>query len=113
MKKVEAIVRPSQLDRLKAALAEIGVTGMTVIEVKGFGRQRGHTEVYRGAEYEMSFNSKVKLEIVTRDSQVPKLLEVLRDAAYTGRVGDGKIFVLPVEEAVRIRTAERGEFALS
>ncbi len=113
MKKVEAIVRPSQLGRLQKELAEIGVTGMTVTEVKGFGRQKGHTEVYRGAEYETSFQPKIKLEIVAKDSLAQKLVGVLRDAAYTGRVGDGKIFVLSVEEAVRIRTGDRGDFALS
>lgn len=112
MKQVVAIVRPSQIERVKEALEEIGVTGMTMTEVKGFGRQRGQPEIYRGAEYETAFLPKLKLEIVARDSLVQKLVGVLRDAAYTGKVGDGKVFVLPVEEAVRIRTGERGDVAV-
>jgi nitrogen regulatory protein P-II 1 len=113
MKKVEAIVRPFQLDKLKEALIQIGVEGMTVTEVKGFGRQKGHTEVYRGAEYEVAFQAKVKVEVVVEDKLVEKVVSAARDAAYTGRVGDGKIFIEPVNEAVRIRTGDRGDFAVS
>jgi nitrogen regulatory protein P-II 1 len=113
MKKLEAIVRPHVLDKLKEALSQLGVTGMTVSEVKGFGRQKGHTEIYRGAEYETAFQPKVKVEIVLKDALVQEVLGIVRDATYTGRVGDGKIFVLPVEAAVRIRTGERNDFALT
>ena len=109
MKKIEAIVRPFQLD----ALAGLGVSGMTVSEVRGFGRQGGHAEFYRGAEYAHSFQPKAKVEVVVRDRLTQEVMNVLRDAAYTGRVGDGKIFVLGVEEAVRIRTGDRGDFAVS
>ena len=113
MKKIEAIVRPFQIDNVKEALLQIGMEGMTVTEVKGFGRQKGHTEHYRGAEYEVAFQAKVKVEVVVKDKLVEKVMSVVRDAAYTGRVGDGKIFVVPVDEAVRIRTGDRGEFAVS
>jgi nitrogen regulatory protein PII len=113
MKKIEAIVRPFQLEKVKEALLQIGMQGMTVTEVKGFGRQKGHTELYRDAEYEVSFQAKVKIELVVKDKLVEKIMSVVQDAAYTGRVGDGKIFVEPVDEAVRIRTGDRSDFALS
>ena len=112
MKKVEAIVKPFKLDDVKDALGEVGVLGLTVTEVKGFGRQRGHTESYRGAEYIVDFLPKMKIEVVVPDDLVPAVLEAVERAARTGRIGDGKIFVSPVEEAVRIRTGERGEGAL-
>jgi len=112
MKKVEAIVKPFKLDDVKEALGEVGVMGLTVTEVKGFGRQRGHTESYRGAEYIVDFLPKMKIEVVVPDELVPAVLEAVERAARTGRIGDGKIFVTPVEEAVRIRTGERGEGAL-
>lgn len=112
MKKVEAIVRPFQLDKLKEALIQSGVSAMTVTEVKGFGRQRGHTMSYRGAEYEVAFQPKVKCEVVVEDRMAEKVAATVRDIAYEGRFGDGKIFILPVDEAVRIRTGERGDFAL-
>ena len=113
MKKLEAIVRPYKLDPLHEALVQLGLQGMTATDVKGFGRQRGHPAMYRGAEYETSFQPKVKLELVVRDRDVQELIRVVRDVAYTGRVGDGKIFILSVEDAMRIRTGERGEFALT
>src|ERR671935_2528128 len=109
MKKVEAIVKPFKLDEVREALSEIGVTGLTVTEVKGFGRQKGHTELYRGAEYVVDFLPKVKVEIVLADEMVAKALEAIERAAKTGRIGDGKIFVSTVDEVVRIRTGERGE----
>ena len=112
MKKVEAIVKPFKLDDVKEALGEVGVLGLTVTEVKGFGRQRGHTESYRGAEYIVDFLPKMKIEVVVPDDLVPAVLDAVERAARTGRIGDGKIFVTPVEEAVRIRTGERGEGAL-
>ncbi len=112
MKLIEAIIKPFKLDEVKDALNEIGVMGITVSEVKGFGRQKGHTELYRGAEYVVDFIPKVKLEIVIPDEMVAKVLETIENAAKTGRIGDGKIFVLPLEEAVRIRTGERGNEAL-
>jgi nitrogen regulatory protein P-II 1 len=112
MKKVEAIVRPFQLEALKEALSKLGHDGMTVSEVKGYGRQKGHSEHYRGAEYEVAFQQKVKIEVVVEDKMVEKVVAAVRDAAYTGRIGDGKIFILPVLEAVRIRTGERGDFAV-
>ena len=112
MKKVEAIIKPFKLDEVKEKLGTIGVQGITVTEVKGFGRQKGHTELYRGAEYVVDFLPKVKLEIVIPDELLEKTLEVITTAAHTGKIGDGKIFVLPVEEAVRIRTGERGKDAL-
>ena len=113
MKKIEAIIKPFRLDDVKDALQEVGVTGMTAIEVKGFGRQGGHTELYKGAEYVVDFLPKVKLELVVDDALVPRVLEAIEKAARSGKIGDGKIFVLPVEEAVRIRTGERGLDALS
>jgi nitrogen regulatory protein P-II 1 len=111
VRKIEAILRPFQLGKLTEGLAEIGVTGMTVTEVKGQGRQRGHAELYRGVEHETTFVPKVKAEIVVRDRLVEEAIRLVRDVAYTGRVGDGKI-VLPVVEAVRIRTGDRGDFAV-
>ena len=112
MKKIEAIIKPFKLDDVKEALTSIGVIGMTVSEVRGFGRQKGHTELYRGAEYVVDFLPKVKIEIVLSDELVPKALEAIERAAKTGRIGDGKIFVSTVDEVVRIRTGERGEPAL-
>src|SRR5512144_704150 len=112
MKKIEAIIKPFKLDEVKQKLTAAGITGMTITEVKGFGRQKGHAELYRGAEYSVDFLPKVKLEVVVPDGLVPKVVDMIRVTAYTGRIGDGKIFVLPVDEAVRIRTRERGEDAL-
>ena len=112
MKKIEAIIKPFKLTEVKDALSEIGVTGMTVTEVKGFGRQKGHTEIYRGSEYTVDFLPKVKLDIVLPDAQVKAAIEVIIKAAHTGKIGDGKIFVLPVETAVRIRTDEQGDAAV-
>jgi nitrogen regulatory protein P-II 1 len=112
MQKVEAIIKPFKLDEVKEALNAIGIQGITVSEVKGFGRQKGHTELYRGAEYVVDFLPKIKLEIVLPDDLVPKVVEAIQSAANTGRIGDGKIFVLPVIEAVRIRTGDRGEDAI-
>jgi nitrogen regulatory protein PII len=112
MKKIEAIIKPFKLDDVKSALSEIGIQGMTVTEVKGFGRQKGHTEVYRGAEYVVDFLPKVKLEIVVGDPQADEVVVAITAAAATGKIGDGKIFVSPVSRAVRIRTGEQGEEAL-
>ena len=112
MKKIEAIIKPFKLDEVREALSELGVTGLTVTEVKGFGRQKGHTELYRGAEYVVDFLPKVKLEIVLEDNQVERAVEAIQQAARTGRIGDGKIFVSTVEEVIRIRTGERGPDAL-
>lgn len=112
MRKVEAVIKPFKLDEVKEALNEIGVQGLTVSEVKGFGRQKGHSELYRGAEYVVDFIPKIKLEIIVADDIVAKVVEVIAEAAKTGRIGDGKIFVTPVDEVVRIRTGERGEEAL-
>ena len=112
MKKIEAIIKPFKLEEVKEALAEIGVEGMTVSEVKGFGRQKGHTEIYRGSEYTVDFLPKVKFEIVVADSVVEKAVKAISDAAKTGKIGDGKIFVLPIENAIRIRTEETGENAI-
>ncbi len=112
MKKIEAIIKPFKLDEVKDALNEIGIQGMTVTEVKGFGRQKGHTELYRGAEYVVDFIPKIKLEIVTSDVLAAKVVGTIEQVAKTGKIGDGKIFVYPVDEAVRIRTGERGETAL-
>jgi nitrogen regulatory protein P-II 1 len=112
VKKVEAIIKPFKLDEVKQALSEVGVAGLTATEVKGFGRQKGHTELYRGAEYVVDFLPKVKVEVVVSDALVSKVVEVIERAAKTGRIGDGKIFVVPVDEVVRIRTGERGEEAL-
>jgi nitrogen regulatory protein P-II 1 len=112
LKKVEAIIKPFKLDEVKEALNEIGIQGITISEVKGFGRQKGHTELYRGAEYVVDFIPKIKMEIIVSDEIVGKVVETIAQAAKTGRIGDGKIFVTPVEEVVRIRTGERGEEAL-
>ena len=112
MKKLEAIIKPFKLDEVKLALAEIGVSGLTVIEVKGYGRQKGHNEVYRGAEYVVDFLPKVKLEIVVPDALVAKAVEVVERTAKTGRIGDGKLFVSGVDDAIRVRTGERGDEAL-
>ncbi len=112
MKKIEAIIKPFKLDEVREALSEIGVTGLTVTEVKGFGRQKGHTELYRGAEYVVDFLPKVKLEIVISESMLDRALEAIVTAARTGKIGDGKIFVSPVEQVVRIRTGESGEAAI-
>lgn len=112
MKKIDAIIKPFKLDDVKEALNEIGIQGITVSEVKGFGRQKGHTELYRGAEYVVDFIPKIKLEIIVTDDILPKVLDVIEKTAKTGRIGDGKIFVTPVETVVRIRTGETGEDAL-
>lgn len=112
MKLVQAIIKPFKLDDVREALTEIGVTGMTAIEVKGFGRQKGHTELYRGAEYVVDFLPKMKLEIVIDDDKVDAVIEAIMGAAQTGKIGDGKIFVLPVEQAIRIRTGEEGDAAV-
>jgi nitrogen regulatory protein P-II 1 len=112
LKKVEAIIKPFKLDEVKEALNEIGIQGITVGEVKGFGRQKGHTELYRGAEYVVDFIPKIKMEIIVADDIVSKVVDTIEQAAKTGRIGDGKIFVTPVEEVIRIRTGERGEDAL-
>ena len=112
LKKVEAIIKPFKLDEVKEALNEIGIQGITISEVKGFGRQKGHTELYRGAEYVVDFIPKIKMEIIVTDDTLPKVVQAIEQAAKTGRIGDGKIFVTPVEEVVRIRTGERGEEAL-
>jgi len=112
MKKVEAIIKPFKLEEVKDALNEIGIQGITVGEVKGFGRQKGHTELYRGAEYVVDFLPKIKIEVVVDDEMVLQVVETIRDTAHTGRIGDGKIFVIPVEEVLRIRTGEKGKDAL-
>lgn len=112
MKKIEAIIKPFKLDDVKEALHEIGISGITILETKGFGRQKGHTELYRGAEYVVDFVPKVKVEVVLDDAQVPAALEAIQNAARTGRIGDGKIFVSSVEEAIRIRTGETGTAAV-
>lgn len=112
MKKVEAIIKPFKLEEVKDALTEIGVYGMTVSEVKGFGKQKGHTELYRGAEYVIDFLPKLKIEVVVDDEIVEKVVEVISNSARTGRIGDGKIFIIPVEDAIRIRTGERGTEAI-
>ncbi|HJO71643.1 MAG: P-II family nitrogen regulator [Rhodospirillales bacterium] len=112
MKKIEAIIKPFKLDEVKDALHDIGLQGMTVIEAKGFGRQKGHTELYRGAEYVVDFLPKVKIELVLNDGLVERAIEAIRQAAQTGRIGDGKIFVTPVENAIRIRTGESGPEAI-
>ena len=112
MKKIEAIIKPFKLDEVKEALSEIGIQGITVSEVKGFGRQKGHTELYRGAEYVVDFLPKIKLEIVVKEELAAKVVDTIVNTAKTGRIGDGKVFVLPVDEAVRIRTGEKGEEAI-
>ncbi len=112
MKKIEAIIKPFKLDDVKKALNEIHIEGMTVTEVKGFGRQKGHTELYRGAEYIVDFLPKVKIEVVTNGEMAPKVVSVIQENAKTGKIGDGKIFITPVEETIRIRTGEKGREAL-
>ena len=112
MKKVEAIIKPFKLDDVKEALHEVGVSGITVIEAKGFGRQKGHTELYRGAEYVVDFLPKVKLEVVVEDNLAGRVVEAIASAAHTGRIGDGKIFVSDVEQAIRIRTGDSGADAI-
>jgi nitrogen regulatory protein P-II 2 len=112
MKKIEAIIKPFKMDEVKKALNEVGVTGMTVLEVKGFGRQKGHSEIYRGAEYVVDFIPKVKIEAAVNDELVPAVIERILTAARTGKIGDGKIFVYDLEEVIRIRTGERGKEAL-
>jgi len=112
MKKIEAIIKPFKLDEVKEALHEVGVSGITVTEAKGFGRQKGHTELYRGAEYVVDFLPKVKLEVVVDDALADKVVEAIQNAAQTGRIGDGKIFVSKIDDAIRIRTGERGDAAV-
>jgi nitrogen regulatory protein P-II 1 len=112
MKKVEAIIKPFKLDDVKEALHELGIKGLTVTEAKGFGRQKGHTELYRGAEYVVDFLPKVKIEVVVEDSLLDRVLEAIQHAAHTGRIGDGKIFVASIDEVIRIRTGETGSLAI-
>jgi nitrogen regulatory protein P-II 1 len=112
MKKIEAIIKPFKLDDVKEALQEIGLQGLTVTEAKGFGRQKGHTELYRGAEYVVDFLPKIKIEMVVADGRVDAAVEAIKSAAHTGRIGDGKIFISPMETAIRIRTGETGDDAL-
>ena len=112
MKKIEAIIKPFKLDEVKDALQALGITGLTVTEVKGFGRQKGHTELYRGTEYVVDFLPKLKIEVAVRDDLVEEVVGAILESARTGKIGDGKVFVLPVEDAIRIRTGERGEPAL-
>jgi nitrogen regulatory protein P-II 1 len=112
MKKIEAIIKPFKLEEVKDALGEVGIEGMTVTEVKGFGRQKGHTEIYRGSEYTVDFLPKIKVEVVVADNQVDQAVATIIKAAKTGKIGDGKVFVTSVDDAVRIRTEERGELAV-
>ena len=112
MRKIEAIIKPFKLDDVKEALNDIGIQGMTISEVKGYGRQKGHKEVYRGAEYAVDFVPKLKIEIVVEQEQVEKVISAIQKSAFTGKIGDGKIFILPMEEAIRIRTGERGKAAI-
>ena len=112
MKKIEAIIKPFKMDDVREALAEVGIAGMTVTEVKGFGRQKGHTELYRGAEYQVDFLPKIKVELVLADDQVQQAIEAIESSAKTGKIGDGKIFVTTVETAIRIRTGEQNEDAI-
>ena len=112
MKKIEAIIKPFKLEEVKDALSEVGIEGMTVTEVKGFGRQKGHTEIYRGSEYTVDFLPKIKVELVVSDARVDAAVAAIVKSAKTGKIGDGKVFVIPVEEAIRIRTDEQGEQAL-
>ena len=112
MKKVEAIIKPFKLDEIKEALNELGLQGITVLEAKGFGRQKGHTELYRGAEYIVDFLPKVKIELIIEDEQLDSAIEAIQKAAHTGRIGDGKIFISSIEDAIRIRTGERGTDAI-
>ena len=112
MKKIEAIIKPFKLEEVKESLADLGIEGMTVSEVKGFGRQKGHTEIYRGSEYTVDFLPKVKIELVVADAMLDKAVQAITTAAKTGKIGDGKIFILPLENAIRIRTEETGESAI-
>ena len=112
MKKIEAIIKPFKVDDVKNALTKVGIQGMTISEVKGFGRQKGHTEIYRGAEYTIDFVPKAKIELIVTDDLAPQVIETIERAAKTGKIADGKVFVLPVEEVVRIRTGERGKDAI-
>ncbi len=112
MKKIEAIIKPFKLDEVKEALHEVGLQGMTVIEAKGFGRQKGHTELYRGAEYVVDFLPKVKIELIIDDDMLERAVEAIQQAAHTGRIGDGKIFISSIEEAIRVRTGEKGKDAI-
>ena len=112
MKKIEAIIKPFKLEEVKESLGEVGITGMTVTEVKGFGRQKGHTEIYRGSEYTVDFLPKIKLELVVPDASVQQAVNAIVKAAKTGKIGDGKVFVSPIEESIRIRTEEKGEQAI-
>ena len=112
MKKIEAIIKPFKLDDVREALTEMNISGMTVTEVKGFGRQKGHTEIYRGAEYAVDFLPKVKVELIVADEMVERIIEKIAETVRTGKIGDGKIFVLPVENVIRIRTGEEGEIAI-
>ena len=112
MKKIEAIIKPFKTDEVREALSEVGVTGLTLTEVKGFGRQKGHTELYRGAEYVVDFLPKIKLEVIVTDDNLGPAIDAIVKAAHTGKIGDGKIFVLPVEQVIRIRTGETGEHAI-
>ncbi len=112
MKKIEAIIKPFKLEEVKDALTEIGIQGLTVSEVKGFGRQKGHTELYRGAEYVVDFIPKVKIEVIVTDDIAEKVVETIVNVARTGRIGDGKIFIIPIEDTIRIRTGERGKNAI-
>ncbi len=112
MKKIEAVIRPHKLDDVREVLSEIGIRGMTILEVKGFGRQKGHTETYRGSEYAIDFIPKIKIELVVKDEQAQKVIDLILQHAKTGQVGDGKIFILPVEESIRVRTGESGDAAI-
>jgi nitrogen regulatory protein P-II 1 len=112
MKKIEAIIKPFKLDDVKSALTKVGIQGMTISEVKGFGRQKGHTEIYRGAEYTIDFVPKAKIELIVTDDLAPQVIETIERSAKTGKIGDGKVFVSPVEEVIRIRTGERGKDAI-
>jgi nitrogen regulatory protein P-II 1 len=112
VKRIEAIIKPFKLDDVRDALARVGMKGMTVDEVRGFGRQRGHTEIYRGSEYQIDLLPKVRIEVVVTDDQVEEIVQAIMEAAYTGEIGDGKIFILPVEDVIRIRTRERGDGAV-
>jgi nitrogen regulatory protein P-II 1 len=112
MKKIEAIIKPFKLEEVKAALADVNVTGMTIMEVRGFGRQKGHTEIYRGAEYKIDFVPKIMIQIIVDDERANQVVEIIEQTARTGTIGDGKIFVIPIEEAVRIRTGERDKDAI-
>lgn len=113
MKKIEAVIKPFKLEEVKEALAEVGCTGLTITEVRGFGRQRGHKELYRGAEYTVEFLPKIKIEVVVTDEMVETVVKAILRSATTGRIGDGKIFISPVEEAIRIRTGETGDLAIT